>query len=357
MPLLHQQAPSFIMVPRPACFLAALLSFTLSAQAATYSLTDKWVGKSFLEAFSWQAIPDPTNGRVNYLSQSNSLAKNLTYASDNRLILKADSTTVLSASGPGRASNRIQSKKQFGHNTVLIADINRMPVGCGTWPALWTTDVPNWPNFGEIDILEGVNDVSPNSVSLHTTATCTIPSTVAGSTGQVTSTDCNWLVNGNTGCSFRSTAANSYGPAFNTDGGGWYALERTPEFIKVWFWSRRDAASVPSDVKTLGLEQINTSAWGTPIAFFPNTSCDLSSKFAGHNVIINLTFCGDWAGAVYASNGCPGTCVDYVNNNPAAFANAIWDINSITMFGSSSTLGASISSSVGTISTTTPQVS
>lgn len=80
------------MISQPACYLAVLLSFALSTQATTYSLTDKWVGKSFLEAFSWEAIADPTNGRVNYVSQDISLAQNLTYASDSHFILKADST-------------------------------------------------------------------------------------------------------------------------------------------------------------------------------------------------------------------------------------------------------------------------
>lgn len=34
------------------------------AEAATYSRTASLSGQSFLNAFSWQAIADPTNGRV-----------------------------------------------------------------------------------------------------------------------------------------------------------------------------------------------------------------------------------------------------------------------------------------------------
>ena len=66
-------------------FLFITLSFVLAARAATYSLTDNWVGTAFLQAFSWQAIADPTNGRVNYLSQADSVAQNLTYTTSNRL--------------------------------------------------------------------------------------------------------------------------------------------------------------------------------------------------------------------------------------------------------------------------------
>jgi len=103
-----------------------------------------------------------------------------------------------------------------------------------------------------------------------------------------------------------------------------YAMERTPTFIKVWFWSRQDP-SVPSDVLTTSQDCIDTNLWGTPVALFPNTGCDVSSKFGAHNVIINLTFCelnsalvacqlrlkcqgGDWAGQTFTSSGCPGTC-------------------------------------------------
>ena len=34
------------------------------ARAATYSLSSNIVGTDFLDEFSWQAIADPTNGRV-----------------------------------------------------------------------------------------------------------------------------------------------------------------------------------------------------------------------------------------------------------------------------------------------------
>jgi hypothetical protein len=38
----------------------------------------------------------------NYVNQATALAQNLTYASGNTLIMRADYKTVLSASGPGR---------------------------------------------------------------------------------------------------------------------------------------------------------------------------------------------------------------------------------------------------------------
>ncbi|KAI0314133.1 hypothetical protein OF83DRAFT_1085866 [Amylostereum chailletii] len=71
---------------------------------------------------------------------------------------------------------------------------------------------------------------------------------------------------------------------------------------------------------------------GTPMASFPNTSCDIDSHFNTANIIINLTFCGDWAGNVYSSSGCPSTCNDYVSNNPSAFTNAYFELASTRVY-------------------------
>ena len=49
--------------------LFALFSFT-PALAATYSLSDEIIGSAFYNAFNWEAIEDPTQGRV-YVSTDN----------------------------------------------------------------------------------------------------------------------------------------------------------------------------------------------------------------------------------------------------------------------------------------------
>ena len=71
--------------------------------------------------------------------------------------------------------------------------------------------------------------------------------------------NCDSAATNNAGCGVQAPSANSYGPAFNAAGGGWYAMERTNSFIKVWFWSR-GAGNVPSDVKN-GATTVNTDNW------------------------------------------------------------------------------------------------
>ncbi|THV05084.1 laminarinase [Dendrothele bispora CBS 962.96] len=296
---------------------------------ATYNVVDSFIGPDFLNKFSLQAIADPTHGRVNYVDTATATAQNLTFASADHFVARADSTTVLSASGPGRNSFRLQSNSLYG-NGVQIFNINHMPEGCGTWPAVWSYAEP-WPTPGEIDIVEGVNNQAPNQAALHTTPGCSMPAS-RDMTGTPTANDCDTSVNGNSGCTVQFTSSlRSFGPAFNANGGGWFAVERTSTFIKIWFWERSDS-NVPVDVRG-GNSNVDTDNWGTPIALFPNTSCNIASHFSSHHIIINLTFCGDWAGSVYpGTSGCPSTCVDFVNNNPAAFANAYFDFSFIKVY-------------------------
>jgi len=295
--------------------------------AAVYSISDTVIGSDFYNAFSFQAIPDPTHGRVEYVDQGTAQANNLTFASSDTFILRADDTNVVPSSATGRQSVRIQTNAQYPTH-VVVFDIRHMPQGCATWPAVWETGTTNWPNLGEVDIVEGVNDQTPNHMTLHTSSGCTMPSSTS-QTGTTLTTDCDAFVNSNSGCGVAAPTTNSYGPPFNSNGGGWYAMERTNSYIKIWFWPRN--GSPPSDVSG-GAGSVDTSNWGTPTANFPNTSCDLSSHFGPNAIIINLTLCGDWAGAVYSSQGCPGSCTDYVDNNPGSFSGAYFDFASMRVY-------------------------
>ena len=103
-------------MPRNALLLtsAALLSTGPSLiSAATYTLSDNYVGDSFLSGFEHEAIADPTNGRVTYVDQATALADNLTFTSSDTFIIRADDTTVLAASDPGRKSVRVRSTKTY----------------------------------------------------------------------------------------------------------------------------------------------------------------------------------------------------------------------------------------------------
>ena len=72
----------------------------------------------------------------NYLSQSDAVSKNLTYANGDTLIIRADSTTVLSADGPGRDSVRLQSNKQYSNHVsvcVVLYSYHERGGAAGMW--------------------------------------------------------------------------------------------------------------------------------------------------------------------------------------------------------------------------------
>ncbi|TFK96913.1 putative laminarinase [Pterulicium gracile] len=313
---------------RAALFLtqaAAILPFCLGA---TYSRTSHVVGHSFYDNFFWEDAPDPTHGRVNYLNKETSRALNITYASEDSFFIQADATTTLTPWGPGRNSARIVSKKSYTTH-VAVFDVKHMPEGCGTWPAIWETSLGPWPAGGEVDLLEGVNNQTPNTYVMHTSPYCMMPPGRPMS-GISTSDNCDVFSTGFSGCGTRDTRLNSFGPPFNANGGGWYALERAGTFKKIWFWPRDDP-SVPADVVSGGAA-VNTDSWGLPAAYYPDDLCDFATHFAEHNIVINLTFCGDWGGNAYPGSGCPSTCFDFVNDNPASFGNAYFDIKSVNVY-------------------------
>ena len=52
-----------------------------------------------------------------------------------------------------------------------------------------------------------------------------------------------------------------------------------------------DTGGAPPGLTVPGFPFIETSLWGTPVARFTNSKCDIAHKFGPENVIINLTFC------------------------------------------------------------------
>ncbi|KAJ7302432.1 glycoside hydrolase family 16 protein [Mycena albidolilacea] len=309
--------------------LMAFSSIIPAALCATYSRSENIVGTGFYNSFIFEDGPDPNHGRVNYVDGATAMSQNLTFASENTFILRGDWQTVIDdSSTTGRNSVRIRSNNAYTTH-VAVFDVVHMPQGCGTWPAIWEVNGASWPGGGEVDIVEGVNDQGNDQITLHTVTGCTMP---ASRTQTGTSGPLNCDVGASFGCSVNVGQAPSYGPTFNANGGGWYAMERTDTFINVWFWSR-NAANVPADVSAGGTT-VDTSDWGIPVANFPNTACNIPQFFDAHNIIINLNFCGDFAGQadVYASSGCPSTCTSYVDNNPAAFGDAYFLFNSINIY-------------------------
>jgi hypothetical protein len=79
--------------------------------------------------------------------------------------------------GP-RESVRLEGKTTFNRG-LFILDLRHMPAGCGIWPAFWLTNEENWPDYGEIDIVEGVNNQTKVKTAMHTSSMCSMYAHVA----------------------------------------------------------------------------------------------------------------------------------------------------------------------------------
>jgi hypothetical protein len=197
----------------------------------------------------------------------------------------------------GRFSVRIESKKQYSDG-LFIFDVIHTPMGCATWPALWLTDPSNWPTNGEVDVMEAVNVISnaENQMTLHTAPGCTM-NVKRKETGNSLATSCVNSTDYNAGCGVHA-GTNTFGTAFNSNGGGVMAMELRNAGIRIWQFAR---ASIPSDISS---GSPDPSTWPEATADFPGTDCNIGNHFKNQSIIANIDLCGSWAGStsVYSQN-------------------------------------------------------
>ncbi|KAH8663651.1 glycoside hydrolase family 16 protein [Tricladium varicosporioides] len=306
--------------------LAANLSIPKTLATASYNLVQTYDSSNFFSSFNFFTGSDPTHGFVSYQSQSSAQSMGLINTNNGKIYMGVDSKTLNPSAG--RASVRVSSNRAFTHG-LFIADIAHMPGSiCGVWPAYWLFG-PNWPNSGEIDIIEGVNLAGTDTITLHTSAGCSINTAGSQSGTNLQNSDCN-SGNGNNGCSATTSVANSYGDGFNNIGGGVYAMQWESSGVYVWFFPRN---AIPADISA---GKPVTGNWGLPVvAFNGGSGCNIDGHFANENIVFDTTFCGDWAGSVFSSGSCASkasSCQNYVAQNPGAFAPAYWLINSIKVY-------------------------
>ncbi|KAG0709420.1 glycoside hydrolase family 16 protein [Suillus ampliporus] len=296
----------------------------------TYTIQDLYQGEDFFNDWDFFTGVDPTGGNVAYQSKSNAQSKGLAYVDDcdNSTVLAVDSTSTVAAGGQ-RDSVRITSQKSY-NGGLFVIDASNMPVGCSTWPSFWTVG-PNWPLAGEIDIIEGVNNQDTNQMTLHsgTSEMCTLEKSSGTDkfVGQVLGTSCYSTETADAGCAIADTDTSSFGYGFNNAEGGVFALLwDNSAGMSMWHFARSD---IPAD---LTAQNPTPSTWGTPAGFWSAQSCDISANFYDHQMVIDTTICGNWAGSsAYSQSGCPGTCADMVAN-ATNYVDAKWVINYVAVY-------------------------
>ncbi|KAF9787254.1 glycoside hydrolase family 16 protein [Thelephora terrestris] len=286
-----------------------------------YWLQDTYEGASFFDEWDFFSGPDPTHGNVAYQTKENS--QDLAYVDgDGSAVLRVDNKSSVPPGGQ-RRSVRISSKASY-NGGLFIGDFSEFAYGPSVWPAFWAVG-PSWPQGGEVDIIEHVNNDQSNQITLHTgsEAVCKI-GPGANFDGNVLGNDCRSGAGSNNGCGIKAFDG-SAGSPFNAGGGGVVVTLWDETELSFWMFARD---KIPQDILD---GSPDPGSWGTPIASWTNQSCDIQNAFRDMQLVINITICGDWAGAAYDSGGFPGTCADAVAD-PSNYDNALIRVNSILVY-------------------------
>ncbi|KAJ6519845.1 glycoside hydrolase family 16 protein [Mycena sanguinolenta] len=303
---------------------------------------DEYSGQTFFDGFIFYTDSDPTH----YVNQTYAFDNKLAYVTDDgTVVMKGDNTTWL-PEGQNRSSVRISSIAQY-NTGLFILDLNRAPWGCGVWPAFFGGG--QWPYTGEIDIILRVHDNQHNQVTWHivfsisqqgvwfpgcfmTPESNYTGSLVLGGNGTA-NLNCDGNLPGNAGCGITEWSKASYGPFFDEQGGGVFAMKWDETGIAVYSFYR---SAIPNDIT---INSPDPSNWGVPVAALAPDACDPLTFFVNHSIIFVLTWLpGDWAGNSYATSGCPGSCTT-VLMDPSNFVNASWSINSLKVYRKQAILG------------------
>ncbi|KAH7882814.1 glycoside hydrolase family 16 protein, partial [Phlebopus sp. FC_14] len=307
--------------------------------AAAYDIIREYAGSTFFDRWNFYGAYDNlTHGNVTWVSGPDAKSQGLAYVNnDGHAIIKVDNTTNVPY-GQNRKSVRITTQDVYELGSLWIIDLNHIPYGCSVWPAFWSFGTffsgPNWPQDGEIDIIEGINVMSNNQMAIHTTPGCTHDGQVGqlGSSGSTT--DCSQPA----GCTVMETSPNSYESGFADMGGGVWATQFGSTGIYIWFWSRPD---IPTSItQATSASSIDTSQWGTPHASYFPTTCNTSEFFSPQNLVLDITLCGDWAGldSLYGptcgNSGLTGLCYNDCVVGPGSprYDNAYFDISYIRTY-------------------------
>jgi len=294
--------------------------FLSQAASSQYNLAKDHSGATFFDAWDYYGYWDNlTSGNVEFLDQANATSQKLAYISpQGTAIIKVDNTTNVPTGGD-RNSIRIASQELYPIGSLWVVDLLHIPYGCSVWPSVWTTGLP-WPDYGELDLLEGVNLMQYNQMVVHTTPGCT-KTDPPDQTGMSDDTDCSTP----SGCIVLEEQPNSYGANFAQAGGGVFAAQLDVTGVNMWFWSR---PNVPASISHANSSSpLDISAWGNPSSAYPSSTCNISEYFGAQRLTIDITLCGIWAGIppVYAQT-CTGVC-DVSGPGSPTYDNAYFEIN------------------------------
>ncbi|PGG95104.1 hypothetical protein AJ79_10261 [Helicocarpus griseus UAMH5409] len=265
----------------------------------------------FMSKFDFWNAPDPTSGHVQYLSEEQSKNAGLVQERivDGHKVVRlgVDYTNI---TPQGRSSVRLHSKTAYNHGLAKTG-----------------------PTAAKSTFTKGLHLNTRNGMVLHTGPNCAI-SQQSHFEGTLETSNCDVKApnqSPNEGCRINAHNPEAFGDGLNGIGGSVYATLWTKSSIKIWFFPR---GQIPADIESG--DSPNPESWtAAPAAVFEGP-CEFDKTFKDLKIIINLTFCGEWAGAVWGSVGecaqLAPDCNTYVSNNPEAFRESYWDVRYVKTY-------------------------
>ncbi|RDB20074.1 putative glycosidase C21B10.07 [Hypsizygus marmoreus] len=304
--------------------LLLVIAFQLCQISAVYLPLREYAGATFFDGWDyWGNVDNTTWGNVTYLDQTLATEHRLAYvnAAGNAIVKVDNSTTIAAAPLVNRESIRLTTKDSYGVGTLWIIDAVHIPYGCSVWPAFWTLGVgKEWPNAGEIDIIEAINLMDNNQMALHSTKGC-FQSPNPVQSGATLATDCSL----DRGCIVAERKPNSFGAGFAQAGGGVFAVQMDITGVFMWFWPRQE---VPDSIKTATSQSsLDIATFGVPSSAYPALGCNITEFFGPQQLVLLTTLCGVWAGTSRSFGAtCSGRCVDQVIGPGTNFDTAYWEV-------------------------------
>eukprot|EP01084_Bolivina_argentea_P302988 523061_1 len=296
----------------------------------SYELIETHSGNTFFDGFLFESH----DGTFSDFITNETIAKQM------GLINTTNSTAYIGTDywnkvgSNGRPAIQIGSVNRYS-NGLFILNVSHMPTGCCVWPAWWLCG-PDWPNEGEIDIIEGTNLATDDISHLHTGKGCNFMNVSVNMTGEYGSwcdKNCTTVSNSShDGCGIWAENNNSYGIQFNNNNGGIYVAEVNDNIgIRLWFWTQ---SNVPIDIIN---KQPNPNTWSIPFAYWPFGMWCTSDHVKDLQMIFDLYYCGGAATDSKWNEQCGNivgnaTCEEFVMNNPSYFKDAYWLINYVDIY-------------------------
>ena len=173
------------------CIILSIVSCSrhLSKSKNTLSWEENFNQKSF-DTSRWSKIPRGTSDWDRHMSSFDSC-----YAMrDGKLILRGIKNNSVPADTSPYLTGGIYTKDKVGFGFGKLEIRAKLNGAKGAWPAIWMlAQNANWPDGGEIDIMEHLNfdTIAYQTVHTHYTYTLKIKDPKQGSTGSINANDFN----------------------------------------------------------------------------------------------------------------------------------------------------------------------